>query len=195
MDDVARLTQSPFTLMTQAAGSPAEMGQKLQRLAKALRQYAHPVVIDERLARLERLGYVDAIPSRVQLAIGAYDMLRFFIAPAAADYYDSKGINFNFHQLLRFLLEGHEAVLVEDHLHALFPELPRVNRHVLEDALTEFTGPRRRIQTWQLLLELHAKHRPPTRTLCVSHGSIVAPAFPKKGSRCLSRASARVSRS
>mgnify|MGYP000432097829 CR=1 FL=1 len=29
--------------------------------------------------------------------------LRFFIAPAAADYYDSKGINFNFHQLLRFL--------------------------------------------------------------------------------------------
>ena len=103
MNDVARLTQSPFTLMTQAAGSPAEMGQKLQRLAKALRQYAHPVVIDERLARLARLGYVDAIPSRVQIAIGAYDMLRFFIAPAAADYYDSKGINFNFHQLLRFL--------------------------------------------------------------------------------------------
>ncbi|MBK6811136.1 MAG: hypothetical protein IPI43_03705 [Sandaracinaceae bacterium] len=103
MNDVARLTQSPLTLMTQAAGSPAEMAQKLARLAKALRQYAHPVVIDERLARLKRLGYVDELPSRVQLAIGAYDMLRFFIAPAAADYYDSKGINFNFHQLLRFL--------------------------------------------------------------------------------------------
>ena len=93
MNDVARLTQSPLALMTQAAGSPAEMAQKLARLAKALRQYAHPVVIDERLARLKRLGYVDELPSRVQLAIGAYDMLRFFIAPAAADYYDSKGID------------------------------------------------------------------------------------------------------
>ena len=103
MDDVARLTKSPLSLMTQAAGSPAEMADKLARLARALRQYTHPAVIDQRLARLQRLGYVDELPSRVQLAIGAYDMLRFFIVPAAEDYYESKGINFNFHQVLRFL--------------------------------------------------------------------------------------------
>lgn len=103
MDDVARLTQSPLSLMTQAAGSPGEMAEKLARLAKALTQYARPTAIDERLQRLHRLGYVEQIPSRVQLAIGAYDMLRFFIVPAAEDYYESKGINFNFHQVLRFL--------------------------------------------------------------------------------------------
>lgn len=103
MNDVARLTQSPLALMTQAAGTPAEMAEKLGRLARALRQYTHPVVIDQRLARLQRLGYVDELPTRVQLAIGAYDMLRFFIVPAAEDYYESKGINFNFHQVLRFL--------------------------------------------------------------------------------------------
>jgi hypothetical protein len=103
MNDVARLTSSPFSLMAQAAGGPAEMAGKLARLAKALAQYARPVAMDERLERLHRLGYIDEIPGRVQLAIGAYDMLRFFIVPAAEDYYSSKGINFTFHQVLRFL--------------------------------------------------------------------------------------------
>ena len=30
-------------------------------------------------------------------------MLRFWIVPAAEDYYQQKGIDFRFHQLLRFL--------------------------------------------------------------------------------------------
>ena len=103
MNDVARLNRSPVALMRDAAGTPREFATKLVTLARALSQYARPGVIDERLARLQSLGYVDELPSRIQMAIGARDMLRFFIVPAAADYYESKGISFSFHQVLRFL--------------------------------------------------------------------------------------------
>src|SRR4029078_2214990 len=36
-------------------------------------------------------------------ALGAADMLRFWIVPAAEDYYRRKGIDSRFHELLRFL--------------------------------------------------------------------------------------------
>src|SRR5581483_10347211 len=63
------------------------------------------------------------------------------------------------HEVLRLFLPGHEAILVEDHLHAVFPELPGVDRHVLVDALTQFAGPGRRVEPRQLFLELDAHHR------------------------------------
>src|SRR5581483_8270774 len=78
-----------------------------------------------------------------------------------------------------------QAVLVEDHLHPILPELPRLRRDVLVDALTEFAGPRRRVESRQLLLELLAEHhaargvadglrrrRGPAR---ISHAVIVLP--------------------
>jgi hypothetical protein len=37
--------------------------------------------------------------------VGAADMLRFWISPAAAQYYSERGISYTFHQLLRFLEE------------------------------------------------------------------------------------------
>ena len=40
-----------------------------------------------------------------QLFAGAIDMLRFWISPASADYYRSIGIDYAFHQVLRFLDE------------------------------------------------------------------------------------------
>src|SRR5262245_16852958 len=49
-------------------------------------------------------------------------------------------------EVLRFLLPGHQAVLVEDHLHAILPELPRLGRDILVDPLTELARPRRRVQ-------------------------------------------------
>src|SRR6185436_9699147 len=64
-------------------------------------------------------------------------------------------------QLLAFLLPGHQPVLVENHLLALFPELPGLRRHTLINPLADLTGPGRRIQSRQLLLELDALHRPP----------------------------------
>src|SRR5262252_4378371 len=82
-------------------------------------------------------------------------------------------------QVLRLLLPRHQAVLVQDHLHPLFPELPRVLRHVLVDALAELARPWRRIEARQLFPELRAHHR--------------APAFVRGGRRRLRRGSAGIS--
>src|SRR4051812_25734 len=62
-------------------------------------------------------------------------------------------------EILRFLLPGHQPVLVEDHLHALLPELPRLPGDVLVDALAELARPRRRVQPRQLLLKFLAEDR------------------------------------
>ena len=69
-------------------------------------------------------------------------------------------------EFLRLLLKRHQAVLVQDHLHAIFPLSPRVNRHALEDALAQFTRPRWGVEPGQLLLQLDAEDRARCR---VSH--------------------------
>lgn len=101
--DPARLTKSPLRLLRDAAGTPAEVAAKARRFGRALRALTRGREIDARLERLRRIGYLEEVPTRLQLVLGAYDMLRFFIVPAAADYYEGKGINFTFHQMLRFL--------------------------------------------------------------------------------------------
>ena len=62
------------------------------------------------------------------------------------------------HQFLRLLLPRHQAVLVENHLLSVFPQLPRLCGDILEQALTELARPRRGVETRKLLLELHAVH-------------------------------------
>src|SRR5262245_48348006 len=101
----ARLEASPLDLLRRAAGSPSEAAGKLRRLGAILASYARGDVLDARLARLHEIGVIETIPTRVQLAVGAFDMLRFWITPAAADYYEKLGIDFRFHQVLRFLDE------------------------------------------------------------------------------------------
>jgi hypothetical protein len=81
------------------------MAGKLRRLASALAAYADGAALDARLERLKALGYVERVPSRLQILVGTIDMFRFFIEPAAADYYRQQGIDYSFHQLLRFLDE------------------------------------------------------------------------------------------
>jgi len=98
-----RTSAPPWRLLRDALGGPALVRDKTLRFAKLLAAYTRAHELDERLRRLERLGYVTRAPTRLQLAVGAADMLRFFIVPAAEDYYASKGISFTFHQLLRFL--------------------------------------------------------------------------------------------
>jgi hypothetical protein len=49
------------------------------------------------------LGLIEKAPSQKQLWFGAYDMFRYFVVPGAASYYETKGINFHFHLLLRIL--------------------------------------------------------------------------------------------
>lgn len=100
----ARLEESPLRLLGHAAGPPAVWSGKIVRLGKLLSEYGH-LAHRERLVRLANAGIIDAIPAEPQLFAGAIDMLRFWISPAAADYYEARGIDYTFHQVLRFLDE------------------------------------------------------------------------------------------
>ena len=98
-----RLKARPWDLVRQTMGGPAVMADKLRCFVDALAQYGREDRVLARLERLRALGHIDAIPTRLQRIVGALDMMRFFIVPAAADYYAEKGLDFRFHQLLRFL--------------------------------------------------------------------------------------------
>ena len=102
-DATPRLREPPLALLRRAMGDRPTRREKLRRLAGALLSYGDESRVLPRLQRLRELGWIDAIPTRLQRIVGALDMLRFFIVPCAADYYRSKGINFYFHTLLRFL--------------------------------------------------------------------------------------------
>lgn len=98
----ARRTEPALRLLRRAAGPLSGWPAKSARVAFLLGRYAgrrHRI----QLERLRALGLVDAVPNDVQLTVGAIDMLRFWISPAAADYYAEQGIDYTFHQVLRFL--------------------------------------------------------------------------------------------
>lgn len=101
----ARLSASPWVLAMQAIGGPGAAWAKLGRFAKALSRYGQTQQLDARLNRLKARGIIERIPTRAQIVAGGIDMLRFWISPAAAEYYEQKGIDYSFHQLLRFLEE------------------------------------------------------------------------------------------
>lgn len=101
----ARLRERPLTLLRRSLGGPTEVRGKLTRLAEIAAGYLDARGLDARLEQLRASGFIEDIPSRVQLVVGSIDMLRFWISPAAADYYKAQGINYGFHQLLRFLDE------------------------------------------------------------------------------------------
>jgi hypothetical protein len=98
-----RQTAPPWTLIRTAVGGPREIGGKLRRLARTAWLWTHPGEIDARLRRLEAAGYIARRPTRLQIAFGSLDMLRFVIEPASRDYYRQCGIGFGLHQLLRVL--------------------------------------------------------------------------------------------
>src|SRR5262245_47145895 len=60
-------------------------------------------------------------------------------------------------EVLRFLLKREQAVLVEDHLHAILPEPPGLCGHVVVNPLAELAGPRHLVEPGEVLLELHAE--------------------------------------
>jgi hypothetical protein len=102
-DTTLRLKARPWDLVRQTMGGPAVMADKLRCFVDAVAQYGREDLVRARLERLRALGHIDEIPNRIQRIVGALDMMRFFIVPAAADYYSEKGLDFRFHQLLRFL--------------------------------------------------------------------------------------------
>jgi hypothetical protein len=98
-----RLKARPWDLVRQTMGGPAAMADKLRSFVDAVSSYGREELVRARLERLRALGHIEVIPSRIQRIVGALDMMRFFIVPAAADYYQEKGLDFHFHGLLRFL--------------------------------------------------------------------------------------------
>lgn len=93
----------PWELVRQTMGGRDAIADKLRNLRMALANYGREDLVRARLERLRRRGHIDSIPNRIQRIVGAIDMMRFFIVPAAADYYEEKGLDFHFHSLLRFL--------------------------------------------------------------------------------------------
>lgn len=102
-DRTPRLRERPRVLLRRAAGSPRELAGKAVRLARGLAALADSDALDARLTRLRALGYLERVPNRVQLIVGSIDMLRFWIDPAARDYYARRGIGYGLHQVLRVL--------------------------------------------------------------------------------------------
>lgn len=98
-----RMVQPAWELVRRTAGSRRDMATKFRRLLETAAQFGREEHVRPRLERLQRRGHIDVIPTRRQRAVGALDMMRFFIVPCAQDYYDSKGINFRFHSMLRLL--------------------------------------------------------------------------------------------
>lgn len=101
--ETPRTVEPPIELLRRAAGGPRDLARKAYRLARTLAALADSASLDARLARLESLGLVDRSPTRLQLVVGSIDMLRFWIEPAARDYYERRGISFGLHQVLRVL--------------------------------------------------------------------------------------------
>lgn len=123
-----RLTRSPWQLLRQTAGGPRDWLRKTVRFWRAVWRWVRGRVLRERLARLHARGLVEELPNKVQLFVGSMDMLRFWISPAAADYYRSQGISYGFHQLLRILDDPASMI---DPL-GLFSERDTVIGHVLQ---------------------------------------------------------------
>ncbi|MEM7156456.1 MAG: hypothetical protein AAF799_26630 [Myxococcota bacterium] len=84
-------------------GGRRAMMEKVRHLRSAVAHYGREDLVRARLERLQQLGHIQTIPNRLQRIVGAIDMMRFFIVPAAADYYGEKDIDFTFHSFLRFL--------------------------------------------------------------------------------------------
>ena len=99
----ARLKESPVKLMLRALGGPKEVALKFWRMAESIALIFNLPESNRRLRKFQELGYCDELPNHAQLIVGSFDQLRFYIVPAAYDFYDSIGINFNFHQVLRVL--------------------------------------------------------------------------------------------
>ena len=98
-----RLQAGPLRLIGTAVGGPRQIGAKLARIGRTAWIYARPGEVERRLDTLTAAGRISTRPNRWQLFFGGLDMLRFVIEPAAREYYESKGISFAFHQLLRVL--------------------------------------------------------------------------------------------
>lgn len=98
-----RQTASKLELIRKSAGGPLTVAKKAAKLARTFAIMAHGGRARARLTRLQSLGVIDSVPSNKQMRLGARQMFREFIVPAAADHYEKSGIDMRFQVLLRVL--------------------------------------------------------------------------------------------
>lgn len=98
-----RQMAKPWQLLKDAMGHPRVWRRKGYNLAYALWLSGNTSEFKNRLKRLQAKGLIDEIPTRLQIFFGSLDMLRYYLAPGAKDYYASRGINYTFHNFLKIL--------------------------------------------------------------------------------------------
>jgi hypothetical protein len=140
--NVARTEEPWHVLLRRTLGAPGDVAHKARRFARAIAAHLRGRDLDDQLRRLHDVGVIDAVPTRVQLATGALDMLRFWIVPASQEYYAQQGIDFRFHQLLRFFDDpaslvdpiglSSETDVVVGHLLQVVHANPRYDLELLE---------------------------------------------------------------
>jgi len=95
--------QLRLRLLREAFGSPRAMLGKLRHTAVVISAYARKRELEARLERLHACGLAEIVPTRLQLALGGFDMQRFYIVPASNEYHDRRQLNYAFCQVLRFV--------------------------------------------------------------------------------------------
>jgi len=98
-----RQEAGPWQLIRTAIGTPEAVRGKLERAGRTFGTWGNRKEIARRLRRLQELGYMDEVPTAAQLAVGTWDVFRYFLIPGSADFYNRQEINFWFHQALRWL--------------------------------------------------------------------------------------------
>jgi hypothetical protein len=101
--DAKRMNASAWRLLGDAVGPPRRWAERSLRIAQTAVLWAHPRALSKRLGLLRSRGLAPVSPTRAQLWVAGLDMLRLFIVPGARDYYEQRGIDFRFHQLLRVI--------------------------------------------------------------------------------------------
>lgn len=196
----ARTRERPLALLRRAAGSPRELATKTWRLARTLRALADARALDARLARLQALGFVDRVPSRLQLVVGSIDMLRFWIEPAARDYYAQRGIGFGLHQVLRVLDDPASMVdptgflvdrdVIIGHLMQVVHANPAYDLQLLEshedglESLERQVEASSRGRTPAPARSARSSRTPPTTRACSSTCAPTAPTRARRARRC-----------
>lgn len=99
----SRQSAAKLELIRKSAGSPVQLVRKVSKLARTFVIMAYGARARARLARLEHLGVIGSVPSEKQLRVGARQMFREFIVPAAADHYEKSGVDMRFQVFLRVL--------------------------------------------------------------------------------------------
>lgn len=89
--------------LRQAIGTRQQVAGKLARIRESIRVRMLRGEFERRMGKLQDLGLVDTLPTRLQVRFAGMDMLRFCILPAAKAYYIQQGIDMRFHYFLRFL--------------------------------------------------------------------------------------------